>query len=190
MDVILSSAQAVHRPTRGYTLTELISTLAIGAIVVALAVPSFATLLQNNRVTTSVNTLAASLNYARSEAVKRNQRIVVCKGSPEAGCDKNRQWHDGWIVFTDLDGDKTLGGDEPILWTQGALPPQQTLNWSAFPSSNYAIYYPNGTASSNGTFTFCDARGATAAKALIVAKTGRVRFSTKSAQGNALQCAS
>lgn len=188
MDVILSSARAVHRPSQGHTLTELISTLAIGAIIVSMAVPSFATLLQSNRLTTSINTLAASLNYARSEAVKRNQRIVVCKGNVETGCDKNRQWHDGWIVFADLNGDKTIGEDEPLLWTQDALPPQQTLSWNAFSSSNYAIYYPSGRASSNGTFTFCDERGAAAAKALILAKTGRVRVSDKSAQGHVLQC--
>jgi type IV fimbrial biogenesis protein FimT len=64
------------------------------------------------------------------------------------------------------------------------------LEWSAFPSPNYAIYYPNGTASSNGTFTFCDERGAAAAKALIIAKSGRVRVSDKAVDGTALQCPS
>lgn len=188
MDVIFSSARAVHRPPQGYTLTELVSTLAIAGIVMALALPSFATLLQNNRLTTSVNTLASNLNYARSEAITRNQRIIVCKGTVEKGCDKHVEWHDGWIIFADLNGDKILNGEDEVLWTQAALSPTQTLTWSAFPSANYAIYYPNGTASSNGTFILCDERGAAAAKALIVAKTGRLRVSDKSAQGNALQC--
>lgn len=191
MEVIFSPARISHHQLhQGYTLTELLIALAITAVVMAAATPSFANLLQNNRLTTSLNTLATTLHYARSEAIKRNQPIVICKGTPDTGCNNSRTWHAGWIVFVDGNGDKQWNDDEPLLWSQAALPSGQTLEWHAFPSSNYTIYYPNGTASSNGTFVFCDNRGTLAAKALILAKTGRVRNSALSASGSALQCPS
>lgn len=189
MDVNLFPARnSLRWLYRGYTLTELLAVLAITAVIMAIATPSFANLLQNNRLTTSINALATTLHYARSEAIKRNQPIVICKGTPDTGCNNSRTWHAGWILFADSNGDKQWNDDEALLWSQAALPPDQTLEWNAFPSSNYTVYYPNGTASSNGTFVFCDNRGAAAAKALILAKTGRVRNSGVSANGSALQC--
>ncbi|GAB4294706.1 MAG: Tfp pilus assembly protein FimT/FimU [Thiohalomonadaceae bacterium] len=189
MDVIFSRARTGHRWLhQGHTLTELLAVLAITAVIMAIAAPSFATLLQNNRLTASLNALATTLHYARSEAIKRNQPIVICKGTSDTGCNNSRTWHAGWILFEDNNGDKQWNDDEALLWSQAALPSGQTLEWNAFPSSNYTVYYPNGTASSNGTFVFCDNRGAVAAKALILAKTGRLRNSGLSASGTALQC--
>lgn len=185
--LVSASGSTVERQ-QGYTLVELLIGLAIAAIVVGMALPSFAGILHNNRRSTAINTLSSTLNYARSEAIKRSLPTVICKGSPVDGCDKTRQWHDGWIVFMDDNGDKSWNGDEPLLWTQTALSPEQTLDWSAFPSSNYVIYYPNGSASSNGTFTLCDNRGSTEARALIVARSGRVRVSDKNAKDESLQC--
>jgi type IV fimbrial biogenesis protein FimT len=193
MDVNFSPALAYASGStaerqQGYTLIELFIGLAIAAVVVGMALPSFAGLMHNNRRTTAINTLSSTLNYARSEAIKRSLPAVICKGNPVDGCDKTRQWHDGWIVFVDENGDKAWSGDEPLLWTQDALAREQTLEWSAFPSSNYVIYYPNGSASSNGTFTFCDNRGPTEARSLIIARSGRVRVSDKNAKDESLQC--
>ncbi len=185
---LLARAGSGTQRRQGYTLTELIVTIAIASVVLGMAIPSFASLIQNNRLTTSLNTLGATLSYARSEAIKRNQSIVICKGNAVAGCHKNQHWHEGWILFVDIDRNKAWSDEEPLLWTQAALAQGQTLDWGAFPSSNYVIYYPDGAASSNGTFTFCDNRGETAARALIIAKSGRVRVSDKSAQGTPLQC--
>lgn len=190
MDVIFSPAQSARRRHQGYTLIELITALAISSVVIAFAAPSFATLLQDTRLTTSINTLARTIHYTRSEAIKRNEAIILCKGTPALGCNKSQAWHEGWLVFVDENDDRTWTEDEPLLWTQRELTPQQTLHWSAFPTDNYLIYYPNGSASSNGTFTFCDNRGHTAAKALIIAKSGRARLSRTSASGADLQCES
>ena len=62
---------------RGFTLLELMVTVAVVAILATVAVPGFRDLIQNNRVTTQTNELVSALNFARTEAVKRGQRVEV-----------------------------------------------------------------------------------------------------------------
>lgn len=86
----------------GFTLVELMITLAIAAILLTIGVPSFNTLMQNSRLTTSTNDLIGALNLARSEAVTRELRVTVCKSADQATCNTSvTGWQQGWIVFTD-----------------------------------------------------------------------------------------
>jgi len=75
---------------RGFTLMELLVTLAVVAIVASLAVPSFQNMIATQRVRSAANDLVASLNFARSEAVKRNATVTM---TPAAG-----GWSDGWTI--------------------------------------------------------------------------------------------
>ncbi|WP_372778456.1 GspH/FimT family pseudopilin [Litorivivens sp.] len=75
---------------RGFTLMEMLVTLAVVAIVASLAVPSFQNMIATQRVRSAANDLVASLNFARSEAVKRNATVTM---TPAAG-----GWSDGWTV--------------------------------------------------------------------------------------------
>ena len=63
----------------GFTLVELIVTMAIAAIILTQAVPSFSTMISNNRLTTQTNDLVADINLARSEAIKRGLRVILCR---------------------------------------------------------------------------------------------------------------
>lgn len=80
---------AVSR-NRGFTLMELLITLAVVAIVASLAVPSFQNMIATQRVRSAANDLVTSLNFARSEAVKRNASVTM---TPAAG-----GWSDGWTI--------------------------------------------------------------------------------------------
>lgn len=77
---------------RGFTLIELMITVAVGTILLTMAVPSFNSLIRDNRLTTQANEFISALNLARSEAIKRGLNVTV---TPSAG-----NWNNGWTVAT------------------------------------------------------------------------------------------
>lgn len=77
---------AAPTPAQGFTLVELAVTLAVLAILVTLAVPAFTTLINGNRLTAQANELVADIQMARSEAVRRNQRVTLCPSIDNAVC--------------------------------------------------------------------------------------------------------
>ncbi|MFT3762132.1 MAG: GspH/FimT family pseudopilin [Pseudoxanthomonas sp.] len=87
--------------TAGFTLIELMVALAVLAILVALAAPSFQNTLRSNRVATATNELLASLALARTEAIRSTNSSGVCASTNGAGCDSG-DWNDGWMVWTDV----------------------------------------------------------------------------------------
>ncbi len=167
----------------GLTLLELMITLAIAGILIASAAPSFRQSIQNTRMVTQVNELQAALSLARSEAIKRNENVTVCRSSDGASCTGN--WQDGWIVFVDIDVDGTVDvvGDSDctpdededcVLRVRESLSGGNTL---AFSQTN-VIFATNGIATSgvNGVFTLCDSRGTDKAKGLVIGLSGRPRL--------------
>jgi type IV fimbrial biogenesis protein FimT len=88
-------------PNGGYTLVELITTVAVIALVTALAVPGMRSLLQNNRAVTEANALVGALNLARSETVTRGQPVSLCPSTDGATCADTDDWSTGWLVFAD-----------------------------------------------------------------------------------------
>lgn len=86
---------------RGFTLIELMVTIAVLAIVVTMAAPSFTTMINNNRSAALGEELATALNFARSEAVRRGSRVSICASGDGASCSGANTWTQGWIVFAD-----------------------------------------------------------------------------------------
>lgn len=94
---------------RGFTLIELIVTMAVLSIVLAIATYSFKDLLFQGRVTSAANELVGALNLARSEAVTRGVPVVVAR----IGSDNS--WAGGWNIFVDNDNDGALDSGEVEL---------------------------------------------------------------------------
>lgn len=172
----------------GFTLNELVITLAVGSALASMAFPAFENMVANSRLTSQHNEFLRHLHLARSEAIKRGEHIVLCKSRELQECESSAEWHDGWIVFTDSNLNKQPDGSDNIVLTHPALPQSQTLTYAAFPSSNYVVYRPTGLTTGNGTFTLCDRRGASHARALVLYKTGRVRNAKEKPNGNPLTC--
>lgn len=113
----------------GFTLTELLVTIAVAGIFLAVGVPSYYTMIQNNRAATMVNKLSASLNFARMEAIKRGVRVSVCPAASAAlsSCGNSTQWAQGWIVFLDPDNNNTIDSNNDLVKVSEALPNGSTI---------------------------------------------------------------
>lgn len=101
---------SASRTIRGFTLVELMITIAVMAIGLALAYPSFSGVFRSNRVATGTNTLMASLNLARTEAIRSNRGAGVCSSADGEQCN-GANWDAGWLVFTDMDADGLMDVD-------------------------------------------------------------------------------
>jgi type IV fimbrial biogenesis protein FimT len=101
----------------GFTLTELLITMTIVAILVGIGVPSFRDVTTSNRMSTEVNGLLGDLEFARSEAIKEGQPVTVCATNDGATClaGANTSWRTGWIVFSDVQGDQTVNAPPDII---------------------------------------------------------------------------
>ena len=186
MDVIYSS-QCRHI-SDGFTLIELLIAIAIVSILLGMAVPSLSAIIQSNRQSGHINQLVGHLNYARSEAIKRRINVLVCKSQDGLSCTSAGNWQDGWILFVDADGDRQHDSAEDLVAHRQPLGDNTSVSYAAFPTGNYVLFYPTGMSLGNGTFTFCDDRGSTHAKALVLYKTGRVRTASSMPDGSELSC--
>lgn len=103
----------------GFSLIELMITIAIVAILLAVAFPSFEGSLRNNRVASASNELIASFSLARSEGLRNPEGAVICTSADGATC--GGDWNDGWIVWIDANGDGAPGGanDRILRHVQG-----------------------------------------------------------------------
>ncbi len=84
---------------KGFTLVELLVTIAVLAILLALGLPSFQGSLRSNRVATTTNELLATLSLARTESIRNTRGAAVCGSSDGTACDG--EWGQGWLVWSE-----------------------------------------------------------------------------------------
>ena len=175
---------------KGFTLLELMTTIGVAAILMAVAVPSLTTFTMNARRSAAINEMVSGIHFARNTAVTRNARVTVCASTDLATCNSSN-WEDGWIAFVDNDSDQAVDADETVLRTSEAM------DGATVDSVNFAssfMFRPNGRIMSNnvatnsGDFTVCDNRGADEARVLNVDIAGRPQTSHYLSDGSAPSC--
>lgn len=164
---------AKDTPSQGFTLIELLIVLSIIGLTLAIAVPSFQSLIASNRLTTSANSLVSALQLAKSEAIKSNRLVIV---------NKNTTWSNGWVVFADNNQNNSQDAGEPTISSFDAL----STGFTVTPTSGYAnrvTYRPDGRSSTNGSFNFCSPASTADFRRVVIASTGRVRVETPITSG-------
>ena len=154
----------------GFTLIELIVTIAVAGILLALAAPSFQSLLISNRITAQTNDLVSDLAFARSEAIKRGVTVTACFANTPTTCGAGINWTAGWIVFVDTGTAGDATGDT-ILRTHEALRGNSTLT-ATVTGNHFISYFPSGTVDAAETFTLCNA--AVQGRTVAISASGRV----------------
>lgn len=164
--------------TRGFTLIELMVTISLVAILAAIAVPSFQTLILNNRMATQSNDFLSSLQLARSEAVKRGATVSLCKSANAASCTTAGTYAQGWIVFADTDSDSIVDAGEAVIQAYGPVAGGSTLTGSGT-VANAITYTARGFTSltADATVSLCPpSPAAVAGRDIQITASGRARI--------------
>jgi type IV fimbrial biogenesis protein FimT len=151
----------------GFTMIELMMTVAIGSIVLMLAVPSFRYVTNSNRIAAEINGLLGDLQFARAEAIKEGKTVTVCQSNDGSTCTGSLSWQGGWIVFSDPVNIGVRDANETILRVQKAFSGSDTfvasfgLTSVTFNREGYAAPITAGTlltlhdSTSNTNWTRC-----------------------------------
>ena len=162
---------------RGHTLTELLTVFGVVAIVAAAAVPAFTNLLLDSHRNAAITTAMHAVNLARQLAAIRDESIRLCGTRDERECSGRTDWSTGLLLANDGDD---LRRSLSLVAARRA--PQ-------IRSNRAIVSFEGGSGfASPATLTICDRRGAAAARALIISRTGRPRVSERDASDRPLTC--
>ena len=170
------------RRAAGFSIIELMITVAVLGVISAAALPSLKTMIQNARLTATANDLMADIAGTKTESSKRRARVVICPNT--TGVNVNTQcqaspsatsWANGWIAYVDANSNTTYDTGDTIVRVHEAMPTDVTV----YSTATSLVSRPVGTITPTTTFKICiNGRSGTYGKLITLSVTGRTSLST------------
>ncbi|MBT7306577.1 MAG: prepilin-type N-terminal cleavage/methylation domain-containing protein [Gammaproteobacteria bacterium] len=164
-----------ERFSLGFTLPELLITLSLVALVLSQITPDLSATLQQNRLRGVSAQFSQQLQLSRSEAIKRNRKVTLCKSDNPTQCNPSSEWESGWLLFENRDGDGRVDHEDTILQVHQPLPVGITLR-GVGNFKNRITYKPSGDSTSFSRLVLCDQNQTIGAQLLYINSTGRIRI--------------
>jgi type IV fimbrial biogenesis protein FimT len=167
----------------GFTMVELIMTVAVGAILLTVGIPSFKYVTNSNRIAAEINGLLGDLQFARSEAIKEGVNVSVCVSSNGTACAGTNTWQSGWIVMSSAINTGVLRIQAPFSSTDTFVA-TNAVGTITFNRDGYANGIANGTlielhdSTNNHNWTRC----------LAITLSGLIASQTYGTTTNTFQC--
>ncbi len=168
----------------GLTIIELLVALMVVSILMTVGAPAMGNFIKNNRLSQSSFDVLGTINLARSEAVKRRVRVILCRSadstaaSPTCG-GSTSIWTTGWLIFASGDNNNTYENGTDTLLGIGVVSADGVAVKSNSTSNINLEYNPDGTTNEGGgtaRFAICDTRGGANGKQINVPPHGRPKF--------------
>lgn len=163
----------------GFTIVELVVTLALAAALFAFAVPSYSRYIAEQRLLDDARRLADAITLARSEAIKRNRHVILCAATAVAPCGELEHWHEGWVMFEDVDGNSGHDAIDEMVGNEGSASSGVTMTGNR-PVERYLRFDYSGRARlasgalQMGTIEVC--KSGLRGYRVVLANTGRTRL--------------
>lgn len=165
----------------GFTLVEILLSIAVMAILLAVTAPAFKATIMNSRISAQTDGFVNALNYARNTAVSQNINVVVCPAGTAGSTTCGTNWRAGWIAVSQ----PTAGANFLLLsFFTGANDPILSNVPIGGVAANTVTFDPRGLATTQANFKTCDTRGGAFARSVEVLPTGFVQ--TNSTMGVAV----
>ncbi len=179
-----SGKSGIHTVASGFTLLESVTTLAILAVLLGIAIGPFGRMIEMSRLKSLTNDLLVDVHLARSEAIRLGKRVALCAAKSQTSCSNDGAdsgWHQGWMMFVDANNSGTREPEEPLLRFHMPVPEGWRISGNQ-PVAKYVSYDSLGAtrmrsgAFQAGTFTVCKLESLTGkARKLVINSVGRPR---------------
>jgi type IV fimbrial biogenesis protein FimT len=165
---------------RGFSLIELMVVVALLAVLAGIGIPNLQSFLIRSRLTAAVNEVNAHLQFARSEAIRRNLPVTVRRNAGAAG-----NWSEGWNTFLDTNGNGTQDVGDELLRAGRAFTDPMTLRAGTTIPDRLTFDGTGRLTTAGGVFVICHGTDLVSgsesrSRALLVSPTGRVRMALDS----------
>ena len=170
----------------GFSLLELLMTIAVTTLILTLGLPSLRTLTARNAQRVELDALFHAVHLARKASIMRRVPVSLCPSVDGATCSPGRDWSGGFLVFENSDRD-----EPPELDAGEILLHRHVASGSVTITANRRGFTLRATflRATNGSLVVCDHAGRVAPRALVVSYTGRPRVAERTPRGAGYSCA-